>query len=86
MFDSHDVGRNRGGLKKALELINSKTLVIGITSDILFPPVEQAKLAQLIPNAVFKEIDSTYGHDGFLIEFEAMANAIQDWENSFISF
>lgn len=86
MFDSHDVGRNRGGLKNALGLINSKTLVIGITSDILFPPVEQAKMAHLIPNAVFKEIDSTYGHDGFLIEFEAMAKAIQEWERSFITF
>lgn len=80
MFDSHDVGRNRGGVQKALETVLAKTLVIGITSDILFPPVEQEKIAQFIPNAKYVEIDSTYGHDGFLIEFEAMTNAIVDWE------
>jgi homoserine O-acetyltransferase/O-succinyltransferase len=80
MFDSHDVGRNRGGVQKALETVLAKTLVIGITSDILFPPVEQGKIAQFIPKAKYVEIDSTYGHDGFLIEFEAMTNAILDWE------
>lgn len=80
MFDSHDVGRSRGGVQKALETVLAKTLVIGITSDILFPPVEQEKIAQFVPNAKFVEIDSTYGHDGFLIEFEAMTNAIVDWE------
>ncbi|MDP1816454.1 MAG: homoserine O-acetyltransferase [Leadbetterella sp.] len=80
MFDSHDVGRGRGGIQKALEHVLAKTLVIGITSDILFPPIEQEKIAQFIPNAKYVEIDSTYGHDGFLIEFEAMTNAIVDWE------
>jgi homoserine O-acetyltransferase len=80
MFDSHDVGRNRGGVQKALENVLAKTLVIGITSDILFPPVEQEKIAQFIPCAKYVEIDSTYGHDGFLIEFEAMTNAIVNWE------
>lgn len=83
MFDSHDVGRNRGGVQKALETVLAKTLVIGITSDILFPPVEQEKIAQFVPNAKYVEIDSTYGHDGFLIEFEAMTNAIVDWEKGF---
>jgi homoserine O-acetyltransferase/O-succinyltransferase len=80
MFDSHDVGRNRGGVQKALETVSAKTLVIGITSDILFPPIEQDRIAQYTPGAKYVEIDSTYGHDGFLIEFEAMTNAIMDWE------
>lgn len=80
MFDSHDVGRNRGGLLAALSTISAKTIIIGISSDILFPPVEQEQIAMKIKNAVFKEIDSTYGHDGFLIEFEAMTKAIKEWE------
>jgi homoserine O-acetyltransferase/O-succinyltransferase len=79
MFDSHDVGRNRGGLMAALAIITAKTLVIGISTDILFPPQEQAKLAELINDAKFIEIESNYGHDGFLIEFEAMTSAIKDW-------
>ena len=80
MFDSHDVGRERGGIEKALSGVKAKTLVIGITSDILFPPQEQALIASGIPNARFIEIDSDYGHDGFLIEFEEMTKAIMNWE------
>lgn len=80
MFDSHDVGRNRGGLATAMAVVKAKTLVIGITSDILFPPVEQRKISELIPGSSYLEIDSTYGHDGFLIEFEAMTQAIKDWD------
>jgi homoserine O-acetyltransferase/O-succinyltransferase len=80
MFDSHDVGRHRGGIKEALKIIKAHTLVIGITSDILFPPTEQATLAKYIPRAVYNEIESTYGHDGFLIEFETMASAISKWK------
>jgi homoserine O-acetyltransferase len=81
MFDSHDVGRNRGGMINALKNVKAKTLVIGITSDILFPPVEQKIIADHIEGAEFIEIDSTYGHDGFLIEFEAMTNSIKNWES-----
>lgn len=79
IFDSHDVGRGRGNIEKALHQIKAKTLVIGITSDILFPPVEQRFIAENITGATYIEIDSTYGHDGFLIEFEKMTQAIQNY-------
>lgn len=80
MFDSHDVGRGRGSLEEALGSISAKTLVIGISSDILFPPEEQRILAKFIPGATYLEIESSYGHDGFLIEFETMAKAIAQWQ------
>lgn len=79
MFDSHDVSRDRASLEAALARIEANTLVIGITTDILFPPEEQRILAKLIPGATYKEIDSTYGHDGFLIEFETMTKEIKQW-------
>ena len=46
MMDSQDVGRNRGGVMKALKSVKAKTLVIGIKSDALFPIVEQEYLAK----------------------------------------
>ena len=67
-MDSHNVGRNRGSVADALKRIEAKTLVIGISSDLLFPPAEQQFLAEKIPGAEYLEIDSFYGHDGFLIE------------------
>lgn len=75
-LDSHNVGRNRGGIAKALQAIKAKTLVIGITSDLLFPLEEQETLAKLIPNARFEAFDSDYGHDGFLIEYEIITGMV----------
>lgn len=80
MMDSQDVGRNRGGVIVALRQIKSKTLVIGIKSDALFPIVEQEFLAKHIPGASFQMIDSLYGHDGFLIESGLMTKAIRLWQ------
>ena len=50
-MDSHNVGRDRGGVRPALARITAKALVIGIHSDILFPPSEQRLLTALIPDA-----------------------------------
>jgi homoserine O-acetyltransferase len=78
-MDTHNVGRNRNGIKNALRQIKAKTLVIGISSDLLFPVEEQKFLAKHIPNAAYTEIDSLYGHDGFLIETKKIANEIEKY-------
>jgi homoserine O-acetyltransferase len=78
-MDSHNVGRNRDGVENALQQIKAKTLAIGISSDILFPTEEQKFLANKISNAQYVEIDSLYGHDGFLIETEKISNVIQNY-------
>jgi homoserine O-acetyltransferase len=76
-MDSHNVGRGRATIAQALAQIQAKTLVIGITSDILFPPSEQQFLAKHIPNAQYVEIDSPYGHDGFLVETEKITEVLK---------
>ncbi|MCP4521380.1 MAG: homoserine O-acetyltransferase [Cytophagales bacterium] len=78
-MDSHHLGRGRKSLENALQMIHSKTLVIGVTSDMLFPPSEQKYLSEHIPNAIYEEIDSFYGHDGFLIETKAITEIITDF-------
>ncbi len=75
-MDSHNVGRNRGSIEAALQQIQARTLVIGISSDVLFPVSEQQFLARHIPKATYQEIDSIYGHDGFLIENQALINCL----------
>lgn len=75
-MDSHNVGRNRGSVEKAVSSIRAKTLVIGISSDMLSPIAEQQFLSENIPNAKLTIIDSPFGHDGFLIEGEKIRNAI----------
>jgi homoserine O-acetyltransferase len=75
-MDSHNVGRGRNGIALALQQVKANTLVIGVKSDILFPTTEQVALAYHIPKAIYKEIDSAYGHDGFLIETEKIAQLL----------
>lgn len=71
-MDSHDISRNRDDIKKILNGIESKTLVIGVKSDILCPIAEQEFLNEHLPNSKLVVLDSNYGHDGFLIEFDAI--------------
>ena len=79
VMDSHNVGRNRGSIPNALGRIKARTLVVGIRSDLLFPPTEQQFLTRHITGATYEEIDSLYGHDGFLIEFRPLAGIIRKW-------
>lgn len=79
MMDSHNVGRQRGGVENALKLIKAKALVVGIESDILFPLTEQKFLAQHIPKATLEVITSIYGHDGFLVEFDQLKKIIKHY-------
>lgn len=76
-FDSHDVGRGRGGVERALQRIEARTLVVAISSDILFPVEEHEVLMRNIPDARFEVIDSDFGHDGFLVESDQLNAIIQ---------
>jgi homoserine O-acetyltransferase len=75
-MDSHNIARGRGRMEDVLKSIRIKTLIIGISSDQLCPVAEQKFMAQHIPDSIFAEIDSPYGHDGFLIEGRLIAEAI----------
>lgn len=76
-MDSHDVGRNRGSIIKALQRIKAKTLVIGISSDLLYPIEEQEFLQQNIYGAQLLNIASDFGHDGFLLEYDKIESALR---------
>ena len=80
-MDSHDVGRNRGGVEKALQSIIARTLIIGIRSDVLYPISEQEYLQQTIPGAQLLSIASDFGHDGFLLEYEKIESALNKFMN-----
>ena len=81
-MDSHNIGRNRSSIEEALGNISAKTLVIGISSDLLFPVSEQALLAEHIPNAHLEIIDSIFGHDGFLVETKTLENLLINFLNN----
>jgi len=78
-MDSHNLARGRKKIEDVLRSIKVKTLVIGISSDRLCPNAEQKFLAKYLPNVTLKIIDSPFGHDGFLAEWEKLTKAIMVW-------
>jgi homoserine O-acetyltransferase len=77
-MNSHDIGRDRGGVQAALASITVPLIVVSIDTDRLFPPRLQAEIADLVPNAhALVTISSPFGHDGFLVEVEAVGDVIR---------
>ncbi|OBB58119.1 homoserine O-acetyltransferase [Mycobacterium sp. 852013-51886_SCH5428379] len=77
-LSSHDVGRGRGGVRAALQSCRVPTVVGGITSDRLYPLRLQQELADLLPGcAALDVVESSYGHDGFLVETDAVGELIR---------
>lgn len=73
-MDSHNVFRNR--TEEVLERCGMPALVVGIDTDLLFPITEQEEIARRLPHAELVRIQSDFGHDGFLVETEVLANHI----------
>lgn len=71
-MNSHDIGRDRGGVTEALSRVTARSLVLGIDSDRLFPVEHQQEIARHltrnIDGGTAVVIHSEFGHDGFLIE------------------
>ncbi|TQL48552.1 homoserine O-acetyltransferase [Homoserinimonas aerilata] len=71
-MNSHDIGRDRGGIDAALGRATAKALVLGIDSDRLFPVPDQRLIARGLSGNIDGDdavvIHSDFGHDGFLIE------------------
>jgi homoserine O-acetyltransferase len=80
-MNSHDVSRGRGSVAEALRSVRCESLVVGISSDRLFPLEDQTLIAENIGGKLIGEklhvIDSHYGHDGFLIENEVVAGLLR---------
>jgi homoserine O-acetyltransferase len=76
-MNHHDVGRGRGGVAAALARVTAEVTVAGISSDRLYPLRLQQELVELIPRSSAVEVvESVSGHDGFLVETEAVGKVI----------
>jgi homoserine O-acetyltransferase len=79
-MDLYDVSEGYPSLEAALSRLRSKALFIGIRSDFLFPAARVRWLADQVRaaggEAIYAELDSPYGHDAFLKEWEQMTGAL----------
>ncbi len=84
-MDLHDMGFGFSSYKDGLQRIHSKVLMLGVNSDILFPCYQQKEIVNILkeinPNVAYREINSLYGHDAFLVEEKQVADIIADYLN-----
>jgi homoserine O-acetyltransferase/O-succinyltransferase len=76
-MNSWDVGRGRGGVEAALARVTARALVAGVDSDRLYPLEQQQQVADAL-GVPLHVIGSPYGHDGFLIEVDAVGELLKD--------
>ena len=77
-MNSHDVGRGRGGVAAALQRISAVLTVAVVDSDRLFLPAQGAQIAAAPTARPLITMHSDYGHDGFLIEANAIAAVVRN--------
>lgn len=78
-MDSHDLARDRGSLETVLRGLDLPVLVVGSSTDVLYPVAEQLELATLLPAAEYVELATAHGHDAFLIEQEAVGRILGEF-------
>lgn len=82
-MDLHDLGRGRGGVAAAVQRVRARALVMGVSSDILYPEYQQLDLVAALrdagTDAAYRKIDSPHGHDGFLLEFDQVGPAVAEF-------
>ncbi|MBW4444710.1 MAG: homoserine O-acetyltransferase [Plectolyngbya sp. WJT66-NPBG17] len=80
-MDSHDIAHH-ADYNVVLKRIHQPALIVAISSDGLYPPIEQEELATLIPNATLAWLQSTHGHDAFLMDMTALNNLVVQFRDS----
>ncbi|MBB4688605.1 homoserine O-acetyltransferase MetX [Amycolatopsis jiangsuensis] len=71
-MNTHDVGRDRGGVAAALGRITARVAVAGVDSDRLYPPYQADEIAAGTGGTA-AVVTSPYGHDSFLLETGQLA-------------
>ena len=85
MMDVFDLADEHGSLSKAFEGVKSHFLIVSISSDWLFPESQSLEIVSTLINnrksVSYFHLDSPYGHDAFLIEFEILGHGIEAFLN-----
>ena len=89
-IDYFDVSEKaEGNLSKALENVTMPFMMVSFTSDWLFPPSQSQDVVKAMlqngTNITYCNIESSYGHDAFLLEVETLGDLLENFiKNAYI--
>ena len=79
--DYFDLKKEYGSLRKAFANVKSRFFVISFTSDWLFTPEQSRAIVDALAanrkDVSYCDIDSSYGHDAFLLETDALGTFLR---------
>lgn len=84
-LDQFDLAATHGSLEKAFAEVGASTLVVGFTSDWLFPPDQNRDIALALLRAgkrvSYAELSTDLGHDSFLLESPQLYDLVRGFLN-----
>jgi homoserine O-acetyltransferase len=84
-LDQFDLAATHGSLEKAFASVQASTLVVGFTSDWLFPPEQNRAIALALLRAgkrvSYAELATDLGHDSFLLESPQIYDLVRGFLN-----
>jgi len=82
-MDIFDLSYGYGSFEEAVSRITAKSLFVTFTSDILFPNYQTEEIVDILKklnrDTKWLNIESDYGHDAFLLEFDIQGQAISSF-------
>jgi homoserine O-acetyltransferase len=79
-MDYFDLGSAHGSLREALGNSSARFLVISYTSDWLYPTYQSLEIVSALrahnKDVAYAELESSYGHDAFLLEVERQSRLV----------
>jgi homoserine O-acetyltransferase len=84
-LDQFDLAATHGSLEQAFASVQGATLVVGFTSDWLFPPEQNRAIALALLRAgkrvSYAELSTDLGHDSFLLESPQIYDLVRGFLN-----
>jgi homoserine O-acetyltransferase len=82
-MDYFDLANGHGTLAKRFASVTARFLVVSFTSDWLYPPYQSKELVRALKangqDVTYVAIESSYGHDAFLLETDRLSGLISDF-------
>lgn len=76
-----DIGKERGGWKEAYSSLRIPTLTLSYDKDLIYEPSLIKQCSSHLPHGTYYHIETNFGHDGFLVEYDKWGPIIKDFLN-----
>ncbi|EKE31917.1 homoserine O-acetyltransferase [Salimicrobium jeotgali] len=76
-MNHHDITRNRGTLEETAQQYSADVYTMSFEKDLVYPKESMEEFSLLAPHALHFHIDTEFGHDGFLVEFDKWGEFIR---------